>query len=83
MREPVQQHRGRHAWSDPALRSRGNVQKQARDLADDPDFRRQIEELIRGEPAGSLVVPTLAAALERIAQLEERLERLEARVGMR
>lgn len=63
---------------EPALRSRGQPQEQARKLAADPAFSAQMRALFAGEPTGRLTLPSLQDALERIAALEERLNTLEA-----
>jgi len=68
---------------EPALRSRGQPQEQARQLAADPVFAVQMRALFTGEPSGRLTLPTLQDALERIASLEERLNALEARLRAR
>ena len=65
---------------NPALRSRGRVQGQARQLADDAAFADRMRTLFGGPPAGRLVVPTLQDALDRIATLERRLDELAKRV---
>lgn len=68
---------------EPALRSRGQPQEQARQLAATSAFAAQMRELFAGEPAGRLTLPTLQDALERITTLEERLSALEARLRAR
>jgi hypothetical protein len=67
---------------DPALRSRGRIQTQARHLADDDEFRDRMRRLLAGEPAGRLLLPTLQQALDRIADLERRLAALEQQLGV-
>ena len=62
---------------DPALRSRGAPQQQARELYANEGFRTEMRVLFQGEPAGRLIIETLGDALERIAALEERVEKLE------
>ena len=62
---------------EPALRSRGGVTNRAKELYRDDDFFEEVEQLFRGEPAGTLKLQTLSDALGRIASLEERLARLE------
>ena len=66
----------------PALRSRGAVQKKARELYADQGFRGKMHSLFSGEPAGRLIIPTLQDALERIADLERRASELERRLGL-
>jgi hypothetical protein len=62
---------------EPALRSRGAVQDQAKQLLEDSAFREKMLTLFRGDPAGRLVIQTLQDALERIAELEQRLAEVE------
>lgn len=68
---------------EPALRSRGQPQEQARQLATDPAFAAEMRQFFAGEATGRLTLPTLQDALERIATLEERLAALEALVRAR
>lgn len=65
---------------DPALRSRGKIQKKARQIAADPAFEVPVRALFTGPPTGRLVVPTLQDALDRIAALEEQVEHLSRRL---
>jgi hypothetical protein len=65
---------------DPALRSRGAIRKQSRELVDDRVFQNRMCGLLSGEPAGRLVILTIQDALERIAALEQRLAALEIRL---
>jgi hypothetical protein len=62
---------------DPALRSRGGIQENAKALYGDENFYQKMQTLFLGEPAGHLVIPTLEGALERIAEFEQRLIKLE------
>ncbi len=64
---------------DPALRSRGNIQEQAKQLYADSKFNQKMRSLFTSEPTGRLMIPALQDALERIAKLEKRLDSLEAR----
>jgi hypothetical protein len=64
---------------DPALRSHGTPQETARELYADESFRQEMRSLFEREPAGRLVIPTLEDALERIAELEGRVAKLEQR----
>jgi hypothetical protein len=47
---------------DPALRSRGITQEAALVLSGKRSFRKAMERLFKGNPSGSLVVPTLLVA---------------------
>lgn len=62
---------------EPALRSRGGVTERARLLYRDGEFRQRMVTLFTGSAAGCLMFPTLWQALERIAELERRVEALE------
>jgi hypothetical protein len=66
---------------DPALRSRGAVQDQARRLYQDQDFYEAMRRLFTAEPSGRLVIPNLIDALERISRLEQRLSALETKLA--
>jgi len=61
----------------PTLRSRGNIPKMALKLYMQPKFREEIKDLLSHEPKGSLVIPTLQDALDKIEQLENRIIFLE------
>ncbi len=63
---------------DPALRSRGNTRRTARD----PGFRDAMSRLFGGQPSGQFVPPRLGqvamevrALTERVRLLEQKLER--------
>ena len=64
---------------DPALRSRGAIQERAKEPYGDKAFRQNMTAFFQGNPTGRLVVPTLQDALERIADIERRLEEIEKR----
>jgi hypothetical protein len=64
----------------PALRSRGATQEQARQLYGDGQFRERMRSLFSGDPNGRAVILTLQDALERIAALEKKVEELEAQL---
>ena len=66
---------------EPALRSRGNITDRAKTLYGQADFCDQMKALFTSTPAGVLVLPTLREAIEKIAVLEERVRRLEERMG--
>jgi ribonuclease HI len=61
----------------PALRSRGGIPAAAQTLADDDGFRARITTLL-GAPSGRLDIPQLIDVIERLAELEARVARLEA-----
>lgn len=64
-------------YFQPTLRSRGNIPKMSLNLAKQPEFREKIENLLRHEPNGRLVIPTLQDALKKIEQLDNRITSLE------
>lgn len=66
---------------EPTLRSRSRLTGSAQELADDPEFRTKMEELFKDPPEGKLILPDLQSALDRIEQLEEKVERLETRLN--
>lgn len=65
---------------NPALRSRGTIQEQAKQLYDNEEFRKRMHSLFSGKPTGRLVLPTLQDVFERIAELERRVAELEKRL---
>jgi len=58
---------------DPALKSRGAPRDKARELYEDASFQQEKRALFSGGPAARLVLPTLEDALERTAELDDRL----------
>ena len=66
---------------DPALRSRGAPSAAARALLADPAVAAEFAALFAAPPAGQLILPSLADALDRIAALEARLSALETRLA--
>jgi hypothetical protein len=66
---------------EPALRSRGGITERAKQLYADAAFVESMQAMLAGEPVGRLIVPTLLDALERIAQLEQRLAALEQKLS--
>jgi len=60
----------------PALRSRRPISARAAELHEDEHFRGRMAALFRAEAAGHLVLPSLDRVLERLAELERRLENL-------
>jgi hypothetical protein len=67
---------------EPVLRSRGAVTERARMLYTDASFKEQMQAMFRGAPIGVLTINTLQHALERIRELERRVEALEREVRM-
>lgn len=65
---------------EPALRSRGRVTEKAESLSKDPQFRKEMEELFKGAPSGSVEIPTLSDALETIRKLQDRVSKLEKEI---
>lgn len=63
---------------DPALRSRGGITAEARQLYSDESFSKSMRSLFEGEATGKLLTPSLEVALERIADLERRVTALES-----
>jgi len=66
--------------SDPALRSRGNPRGTALALRTDPAFRKEIEALFRGEPAGRFAPPSLWDVYSRVTALDEEVADLSRRL---
>jgi len=64
---------------DPALRSRGGIQQRSKDFYNNKSFRNSMLSLFSSEPTGCLTLPTLHDALEKIAELEQRLEEVKAK----
>jgi hypothetical protein len=62
---------------EPALRSRGKVTDSAKQLYSDNSWRQEMFRLFSSEPTGYLIIPSLLDALDRIADLERRVELLE------
>jgi hypothetical protein len=65
---------------DPALRSRGAIQEKAKELYADEAFNENMMAFFQGEPTGRLVIPTLQDALEKITELDRRLDDLEKKI---
>lgn len=62
---------------EPALRSRGGITTEAKQLYADEKFNKRMKALFTGYATGQLVISTLQSALERISQLEQRVISLE------
>ena len=62
---------------DPALRSRLPVNTKAQRLYATQQFCDRMRPLFEGLPTGHLMLPSLVTVLERIEQMEHRLEALE------
>lgn len=62
---------------EPALRSRGGITAEAKQLYADVKFSARMRTLFEGDAAGRLIIPTLHSALERVAELERRVAALE------
>jgi hypothetical protein len=62
---------------EPALRSRGGITADAKQLYSDESFRARMRAFFEGGAAGQVSIQTLHSALERIAELERRLSSLE------
>jgi hypothetical protein len=60
------------------LRSRGAVNRSALQLLFDKSFYEDIKDLFESSPTGRVEFPSLTDALERINELEERIQKLEA-----
>ena len=65
---------------EPSLRSRGGITDRAKQVYADQGFQERMRALFDGEPAGLLTIPTLAVALEQIAERRRRVEALENRL---
>lgn len=66
---------------EPALRSRGAINRIAQEHYQDQDFYNRMKSLFSGPPSGILHILTLEDALEQIQTLEQRVARLEALVN--
>lgn len=62
---------------EPALRSRGGITGEAKQLYWDEGFSGPMRSLFEGAATGRLLIPTLQAALGRIDDLERRVATLE------
>jgi len=66
---------------EPALRSRGGVQRSARQLYENATFADAMGSLFRGDPTGVLSLPDLQTALDQIDELERRIRLLERKLA--
>jgi len=64
---------------DPALRNPLTLNDAARRVHYKPTFRRSMEALCKGAPTGTLALPNVEEAMERIVALERRIAALEER----
>lgn len=65
---------------DPDLRSRTREAKKARQLAENPGFRRKMTTLFSGKPTGRWILPTVSEVFEHVLKLEDRVASLEERL---
>jgi hypothetical protein len=65
----------------PVLRSRGTLRSAAADYLRDEAFVAAVRETLASPPAGRLQLPRLEDLAERVAVLEDRLQRLERRLN--
>lgn len=63
---------------EPALRSRGGIRADSKNLYEDPDFHASVETLFRGQPTGRLTISGVREALSKIDALERRVADLES-----
>ncbi|HDN80501.1 MAG TPA: hypothetical protein ENG33_08570 [Chloroflexi bacterium] len=66
---------------NPALRSRGNISQRAKQLYENEEFRRKMRSVFTGEPTGRLRLLTLQDVIEKIIELEERLNAIEEQLS--
>ena len=62
---------------DPALRSRGNIPKEALKIYRDEEFKAEMKRVFRGRPTGRLILLSLGDLIKRIEELERRIEKIE------
>lgn len=62
---------------NPVLRTRDRISNEAKLHMADPQFCNRMQILFRQESSGCLILPTLGGALDRIAELEQRVFALE------
>ena len=61
---------------DPVLRSRGNLTDRGQIALKDPGFNKNMEDLFRGEPAGSLEFLDYYDLLEKMNELADEIKSL-------
>ena len=62
---------------NPALRSRGNIRHDVRELVANQEFVERIKNLLRKEASGKLEIPNLSRIIERLQELEKRVRNIE------
>ncbi len=62
---------------EPALRSRGRIQEEVKQLYNEEKFNQKMRNLFLGQPTGRFIIPTLQEVIDRITQLEQRVAVLE------
>lgn len=67
---------------DPPLTGRSRASAQSFALYGDARFRESMRSLLRSEPRGRLVLPTVEDTLDRLAELEHRVTALERAAGL-
>lgn len=65
-------------YFNPVIRSRGNEDRKARKLSEDTNFRNKIEEIFSNEASGCLKIQNLETTLEKIDELNKKINRLES-----
>lgn len=65
---------------DPALRSRGTISEQAKQLSEDRSFLEKMFILFDGQPTGQYVILTLQDAINKIETLERRFEEIKKKL---
>lgn len=66
-------------YFDPALRSRGNIPKDAVMISQDETFVEKMRNLFSGKPNGKLVLSNVETLMKRIEALENRVQDIEDR----
>jgi hypothetical protein len=63
---------------DPLLRSRVDISALARRIYEEDESRARLLSIFQAPPTGSLPLPSLAALMQRIEDIDSRLQRLAA-----